>query len=117
MSDKNPKKYYNSDDIFCLPSPWEGFPNALAEAMEQGLACVGFAGCSGVADLIEHKKTGLLATRNGDASTLKLALEPLMRDDNLRIKMGKQGMKAIAQYDPEKVFNMWEDLFKSLIKK
>ena len=115
--DKDPKKYFNSGDIFCLPSRWEGFPNALAEAMEKGLACVGFEGCAGVADLIEHEKTGLLATGNEDVNTLKLALETLMRDDNLRIKMGMQGKKSISQYAPEKVFNMWEGFFKSLSNK
>jgi glycosyltransferase involved in cell wall biosynthesis len=112
--DKDPQKYYNSKDLFCLPSRWEGFPNALAEAMSKGLACVGFQGCSGVADLIENQKTGLLAAGNGDAKALSGALETLMRDDNLRIKMGQQGMKEISQYSPQKVFDMWEKLFESV---
>lgn len=108
---KNPAHYYNTGDIFCLPSRWEGFPNALAEAMTHGLACVGFAGCSGVSDLIEHEKTGVLADGNEDHKTLKVALERLMLDDNSRIKMGEAGAISIAQYAPRKVFDMWEKLF------
>lgn len=36
----NPYQYLNSSDIFVLPSMYEGFPNALAEAVCMGLPCI-----------------------------------------------------------------------------
>ena len=36
----NPYKYLNWADVFVLPSLYEGFPNALAEAMCMGLPCI-----------------------------------------------------------------------------
>lgn len=36
----NPFKYLNCSDVFVLPSLYEGFPNALAEAVCMGLPCV-----------------------------------------------------------------------------
>lgn len=37
---KNPYKYLRRSDVFVLPSLYEGFPNALAEAMCMGVPCI-----------------------------------------------------------------------------
>lgn len=109
---KDVEDLYCTSHLFCLPSRWEGFPNGLAEAMAHGLPAVGFAGCSGVCDLIRHGETGLLAHGNDDASSLKSALATLMEDGDRRQSMGEAARKSIAQYKPELIFDRWEALFR-----
>jgi glycosyltransferase involved in cell wall biosynthesis len=109
QSDVN--QYYRSAQLFCLPSRWEGFPNALAEAMSFGLPAVGLAGCAGVNNLIEDGRTGLLVPV-AEAGGLAEALALLMADPCSRVTMGAAARTAIANYVPAAVFDRWEELFK-----
>ena len=97
-----------SSHLFCLPSRYEGFPNALAEALAHGLPAVGFEGCAGVSDLIVNDVSGLLAGGNGDVATLSTCLAALMGDDQRRAQMGESAHKSMDAYKPDIVFDLWE---------
>ena len=107
---KSVGQWYASSHLFCLPSRWEGFPNALAEALAHGLPAVGFAECAGVRDLITDGRAGLLAEGNGDAGTLAVALEKAMSSGELRRSMGSEAICSVKRFDPPKVFSQWEEL-------
>ena len=101
-------KWYTSSHLFCLPSRWEGFPNALAEALSHGLPSVGFAGCAGVPELIVPGENGLLVEGNGGAKTLAGTLEILMSSAEERKAMGTLAAKSVRGYEPDKIFSLWE---------
>lgn len=111
---RNVEDYYLNSDLFCLPSRWEGFPNALAEAMAHALPVVGFEGCAGVNQLIVNGKSGVLARGNGDADTLLESLLPLVRDAAMRRQLGLAASHAMQRFSPEAIFDAWETLFQEV---
>ena len=107
---------YKRASLFCMPSQWEGFPNALAEAMAHGLPVVGYRGCAGVNDLIVHGENGLLAEGNGDVKSLFETLDRLMADSARRKEMGETAAKSVQRFRPELIYSHWEDLLNTVEK-
>ncbi len=105
---------YCAADLFCLPSRWEGFPNALAEAMAHGLPGVAFKGCAGVDELILPGHNGVLADGNGNTDGLASTLQTMMESRTARVDFGREAKRIVEKYEPEKVFDAWESLFQAV---
>ncbi|MFV0297808.1 MAG: glycosyltransferase family 4 protein [Hyphomicrobiaceae bacterium] len=100
--------------IFGFPSYYEGFPNALVEALSAGLPAVGFREVSGVEDLIGHEVCGFLcdfgAGHDDAVRSLASRLDTLMGDGPLRSRMGAVGRERIADYQPDVILEKWDKL-------
>lgn len=85
-------------DIFVLPSLAEGIPVVLMEAMSSGVPCISTP-VNGIPELIEHERTGLLATP-GDVASLTWQLRRLMLQPALRRTLAQAAhTKVLADFD------------------
>jgi len=107
---------YSNADIFALPSRYESFGLATAEAMAFGLPAIGFEDCQGTNELITHNKNGLLIPRAGDQENLQEALQSLIDSRVLRVALGAEAKKEIKKYAPKIIIQKWENLIKEVVE-
>jgi len=81
-----------------MPSRWEGFGLAAAEAMACSLPVIA-SDVPGLRDLVTPGRTGVLVERN-DAVALAEAIEDLVGDAARRQAMGQAGRARIAKDFP-----------------
>ena len=110
---KNINEVYRTTDIFAFPSEYEGFGLALAEAMSAGLPSVGRLVCGAVNELIRDGETGILAEEG--TGNFAQALERLMSDPALRIRMGRAAHESVKEYAPVKIWDAWEAVIREVI--
>jgi GalNAc-alpha-(1->4)-GalNAc-alpha-(1->3)-diNAcBac-PP-undecaprenol alpha-1,4-N-acetyl-D-galactosaminyltransferase len=103
----DPSRVLRDCDAFVLSSRYEGFPNALLEAMALGLPAVAIDCPSGPADIIRHEVDGLLVPL-GDVPTLTTALRRLMSDEQLRHRFGREAVQVVERFSSERYYARWE---------
>jgi GalNAc-alpha-(1->4)-GalNAc-alpha-(1->3)-diNAcBac-PP-undecaprenol alpha-1,4-N-acetyl-D-galactosaminyltransferase len=101
--------------IMALPSRYEGFPNALAEALASGLPAVGFSGVSGVDELIIDNETGFLVNPKLDTG-LSDALKRLMDQADLRSSLGARARDHMKNWRSEIICKQWELLLAGIVR-
>jgi glycosyltransferase involved in cell wall biosynthesis len=89
-------------DIFALASTTDArgasdvFPTVILEAMASARPVVSTR-LAGIPELVVHGQTGILAPP-GDSTALAQALERLLRDPELRLRLGRAGRTRIRQH-------------------
>jgi len=96
LSQADVKTWYSSSDIFVLPSFNEGLPVVLMEAMAHELAVV-TSNIDGTPEIVEDGYNGLLVTAS-DTNQLTDKLAALIRDPQLRKKLGSKGRETVARH-------------------
>jgi glycosyltransferase involved in cell wall biosynthesis len=86
--------YLQAADVFVLPSSTEGLSNSMLEALSTGLGVV-VTSVGGAPDVIIDGQDGLLVSPD-DISELIDAVVKLLKDDDLRLRLGDSGRRVIG---------------------
>jgi GalNAc-alpha-(1->4)-GalNAc-alpha-(1->3)-diNAcBac-PP-undecaprenol alpha-1,4-N-acetyl-D-galactosaminyltransferase len=105
----NPYPYMQHADLYVMTSKYEGFPNALAEAMACGLPPISFACPSAIPEIIRDGIDGVLVPHN-DINALCEALLRYMRDKEARLKLAQKAPEITTRFDVNKITDQWERL-------
>jgi len=88
---------YSRASVFCLPSLQEGFGIVFLEAMSHGLPIVAVES-GAVPEVAPHDETSLLVPPR-DPAALAHALERILTDSDLAVRLGKAGTLRARRYD------------------
>ena len=107
------EKVYRQASIVCLPSYNEGLPKVLIEAGSCSRPVVAFD-VPGCREVIKNGVNGYLV-EFGNEDALETAIINLIKDKELRIKMGKKGRKIVEANFSSKIintqtFNIWNEV-------
>lgn len=107
---QNLHKYYLNSSIFLFTSIGEGFGMVLIEAMSYGVPCVSFDCPHGPNEIINNNIDGYLI-ENNNIKKLTEKLMLLMKDKELRIKLGNNAFENSKRFLPKKITEKWNNLY------
>ncbi len=102
----DPASVLREAQVFVMSSQYEGFPNALLEAMALGLAPISFDCESGPREIVRHEIDGLLVPPQ-DVKALANALQRLLADDDERCRFAERALEVRERFREATVFDMW----------
>lgn len=100
--------YFRHAGMFAFSSLYEGYPNALAEAMVSGLPCVSYDCLTGPSELIVHEKNGLLVPV-GDIESLSAAMDRIADDPSLALRLGSAATDLTEKLAPASIAQQYLD--------
>ena len=110
----DPTPFLKEAQLFVLSSRWEGFPNALLEAMSCGLPAVSFDCPSGPAEIIRHQLDGLLVPPE-NVEELAAAMDRLMSDPELRRELGSRASEVVTRFRAPAIYSAWDQAVASVL--
>lgn len=100
-------------DVFALSSVHEGLAIALIEAMTLGRPAV-VTRVGGLTEVVEHEKQALLVDP-GDPKGLSDAIISLLRDSDLRRRLGEAARLRAKDFDIRKAVRRLEEVYRELL--
>lgn len=113
---RNIIKEYATSSILAMTSTYEGWGLVLTEAMSVGVPCVAYACKCGPRDIIEDGKNGYIV-EEGDKETFAQRLVELMKNDEMRVNLGRNAKESSKKYNVDNVMEQWLALFSKMTNK
>ncbi len=104
------KPFLAAADLFCLPSLYDPFPNAVLEALCSALPVV-VTNAVGIADAIKLNNAGAICDKQ--PASIASALQQVWQN---RVAMSANALKLSHNYDIAKASQQWLNLYNTLIK-
>ncbi|MFL0246226.1 glycosyltransferase family 4 protein [Candidatus Clostridium stratigraminis] len=89
-----------TSDVLIAPSYFESFGISIVEAMNFGVAIIGYR-VGGIPEIVEHTKNGFLHD-TGDISGMVKSLKELVENENLLISMKLNNMEKVKKFSKDK---------------
>jgi len=105
----NAPRLFPRGDLFVLSSRYEGFPNALLDAMTSGLPVIAADCPSGPRRIIRDGVDGLLV-RPESVESLHAAMDQLMDLPDLRQLLGSRAVEVRERFSVPRVMKQWNTL-------
>ena len=105
---KNIVSELSNSDLFVQSSRWEGFGNALCEAMSIGLPAIS-TDCSGPQEIIRNGVEGILVPV-GNVEALAEAMKQVLSNHSLRVELGKRALEIGERFSLQRMLEQWQDV-------
>ena len=105
-----PGESLSNADLFVMCSRYEGFPNALLEAMACRLPVIS-TDCLGSREIVMHEVNGLLVPVDS-VDKLTDAMSKLMADEALRRRLADAAFAASDHFTLQSVVNEWDGILR-----
>ena len=112
---ENPFSIAGKALIYVMPSQFEGFPNALCEAMVCGLPAIASKGAAGALPFIEDGENALLF-KTGNAQDLAAKLSLLLNDPEKTKTLAAKGQKIKQLLSEKRVCAQWDSVIEGVLK-
>ncbi|MDY7394197.1 glycosyltransferase family 4 protein [Aureibaculum sp. 2210JD6-5] len=106
------KKYFDSADIFCVPSHKEALGVANMEALASGIPVIS-TNVGGIPEVLDYGKCGWLVNANSPLE-LSEAIKECIKNSTLRIKKSKLGYKHVQQFNSDNLIDNFLNILKEV---